>query len=131
MTFPALLALLVAAEAQAADGGQALHSEVSRLPFTPDSVKQVVVGVQPRIQACYEDRLAMNRRAPQGTLRTHWVITPGGLVKGARVSWQASTLKDRPLHDCVVAVLSTMEFPRPPDGKDHPVDFPFNLKAQP
>ena len=26
-------------------------------------------------------------------------------------------------------VLSTLTFPQPPDGKDHPVEYPFNLKA--
>ena len=28
-----------------------------------------------------------------------------------------------------MTVLSTMVFPKPPDGKDHPIEFPFNLKA--
>jgi multiple sugar transport system permease protein len=29
----------------------------------------------------------------------------------------------------VVAVLSTMQFPAPADGKNVPIEFPFNLKA--
>ena len=122
-----LLALVLAADA---DGGAPAAPDVRRLPFSPDTVRQVVLAMQPRIQACYEDRMELHRRPPQGTLRTSFVIGPSGMVRRAQVSWKGSSLKDRPLHDCVVAVLSAMEFPPPPDGKDHPVEFPFNLKPQ-
>jgi hypothetical protein len=105
-------------------------ADVANLPFTPDTVREIVQAGQPRIQACYEEHLALNRRSPQGTLKTSWVITPAGRVKSARVTGKTSTLRDRQLRDCVVAALSAMVFPRPPDGKDHPVEFPFNLKVQ-
>ena len=124
------LGLVVGLAAPADDGGALPGPELRRLPFTPDTVKQVVLAMQPRIQSCYEDRMVLNRRPPQGRLRTSFVITPSGQVKRAQVSWKASSLKDRPLHDCVVGVLSAMTFPPPPDGKDHPVEFPFNLKPQ-
>lgn len=103
--------------------------DVSKMPFTPDSIKQVVAAYQPKIQGCYEDHIANKKKAPQGTLKTAWVITPDGLVKGAKVDKKGSTLRDPALHDCVIAVLSTMAFPKPPDSKDHPIEFPFNLKA--
>jgi hypothetical protein len=131
MLLPLLLLLAAVPASDAGQGpGGAPPTDATRLPFTPDTVRQVVLAAQPRIQACYEDRMVANRRSPQGTLRTSWVIGPSGLVKRARVDWKASTLKDRPLHDCVVGVLSAMVFPPPPDGKDHPVEFPFNLQAQ-
>jgi hypothetical protein len=103
--------------------------DVSKLPFTPDSIKQVVVFYQPKIQGCYEDHISNKKKAPEGTLKTSFTITPDGLVKAAKVDRKASSLKDPALHDCVVAVLSTMVFPKPPDSKDHPIEFPFNLKA--
>ncbi|MFZ5443697.1 MAG: AgmX/PglI C-terminal domain-containing protein [Myxococcota bacterium] len=103
--------------------------DVSKLPFTPDSIKQIVVSYQPKIQGCYEDHIANKKKAPEGSLKTVFTITPDGLVKGAKVDRKGSTLKDAGLHDCVVAVLSTMSFPKPPDGRDHPIEFPFNLKA--
>jgi hypothetical protein len=99
------------------------------MPFTPDSIKQVVMAYQPKIQGCYEDHIADKKKAPEGKLKTSFVITPDGLVKSAKVDKKGSTLKDPALHDCVVAVLSTMAFPKPPDSKDHPIEFPFNLKA--
>lgn len=103
--------------------------DVSKMPFTPDSIKQVVAAYQPKIQGCYEDHISNKKKAPEGSLKTAWTITPDGLVKGAKVDRKGSTLKDAALHDCVVAVLSTMAFPKPPDAKDHPIEFPFNLKA--
>lgn len=108
----------------AADG-----PDVAKLPFTPESIKQVVAYHQPKIQGCYEDHIANKKKAPEGTLKTAWVITADGLVTKAKVDRKASQLKDPALADCVVAVLSGMTFPKPPDGKDRPIEFPFNLKA--
>jgi hypothetical protein len=103
--------------------------DVSKMPFTQDSIKQVVMAYQPKIQGCYEDHISNKKKAPEGSLKTAWTITADGLVKGAKVDKKGSTLKDAALNDCVVAVLSTMVFPKPPDSKDHPIEFPFNLKA--
>ena len=102
---------------------------VSKMPFTGDSIKLVVMAYQPKIQGCYEDHISNKKKAPEGTLKTAFVITPDGMVKNAKVNKKTSTLRDPALHDCVVAVLSTMTFPKPPDSKDHPIEFPFNLKA--
>jgi hypothetical protein len=120
---PSVLTQLVHSER---DGGL----DVSTLPFTQDSIKQVVLSWQPQIQRCYEDHLAVKNKAAEGVLKTSWVITPEGFVKSAKVHRATSTLKDPKLHDCVTAVLSSMEFPKPPNGKPQPIEFPFNLKAQ-
>jgi hypothetical protein len=103
--------------------------DVSKMPFTNDSIKQVVAAYQPKIQGCYEDHISDKKKPPEGKLKTSFVITPDGIVKNAKIDKKGSTLKDPALHDCVVAVLSTMTFPKPPDAKDHPIEFPFNLKA--
>jgi hypothetical protein len=102
---------------------------LSKMPFTPDSIRQVVLSYQPQIQTCYEETLAGKDKAVEGVLRTSFVVTGDGLVALARVDKKTSTLKDGRLHDCVVAVLSTMQFPEPPDNNEHPIEFPFNLKA--
>ena len=103
--------------------------DVSRLPFTPDSVQQVILHHKARIQECYEDTMATKEKKVEGKLMTSFVITENGLVKDAKVLKKGTTLKDRDLHDCVVAVLTSMSFPKPPDRKDHPIEYPFNLKA--
>jgi len=103
--------------------------DVDRMPFTPDSIRQVVTHHQGRIQECYEDYMAEKDKKVEGRLMTTFTIDANGLVKSAKVVKGSSTLKDANLHDCVVAVLSSMTFPKPPDGADHPIEYPFNLKA--
>ena len=109
-----------------ADGGV----DVSKMPFTPDSIKQIIGAAQPQIQGCYEEHLSdKGDKAVEGTLKTSFVITEDGFVKSARIDAKGSSLKDPGLHNCVVSVLSALSFPKPPDGKPQPIEFPFNLKA--
>ncbi|MBX5483584.1 MAG: AgmX/PglI C-terminal domain-containing protein [Myxococcaceae bacterium] len=129
LLFAAPLALAQAQGATTADGGTDAGLDVKKLPFTPDSIKQVIAYHQPKIQACYEEMLATQKKPQEGRLMTTFVITPEGLVKNAKVAKKGTTLRNRKLHDCVVAVLSGMEFPKPPDGRTQPVEYPFNLKA--
>ncbi len=113
----------------ASDGGEGGPPDVSAMPFSQDSIRQVMTYHQPRIQACYEQFLLEKERALGGRLLTAFTITAEGLVKKARVVRKQSTLKDSKLYDCVVSVLVTMTFPKPPGGKEQPVEYPFNLKA--
>ena len=120
------------AAAPAAGAGPATPARGSgpeKLPFTPDTIKEIVRAKQPEIERCWEQTLASTEKPVDGKLQTHFVITPVGSVKQAKVVKKGTTLKDPALHRCVETVLSTMFFPRPPDGKDHPVEYPFNLKA--
>jgi hypothetical protein len=118
--------------AGSADGGVAAARpgpDLEKLPFTPLSIQTVVTFYAPQIQGCYEETLAVKDKAVEGKLLTSFMITPEGLVKKPQVIKKGTTIKDPRLNDCVVAVLGTMAFPKPPDGKDHPIEYPFNLKA--
>jgi hypothetical protein len=99
------------------------------LPFTPDTIREIVRSKQPEIERCWEQVLAGEEKPVEGKLQTHFIISPAGTVRQAKVVKKGTTLKNKALHSCVETVLSTMVFPKPPDGKDHPVDYPFNLKA--
>jgi len=120
------------AKAGKAPAGQTQAPEeldVSRMPFSQDSVQQVILYHRAQIQECYEDHLATKSKKVEGKLMTSFTITGRGLVKDAKVLKKGTTLKDKGLHDCVVSVLMSMSFPKPPDGKDQPIEYPFNLKA--
>jgi len=120
------------ASAPAATVGPATPARGSgpeKLPFTSDTIKEIVRAKQPDIERCWEQTLAGTDKPVDGKLQTHFVITPVGSVKQAKVVKKGTTLKDPALHRCIETVLSTMFFPKPPDGKDHPVEYPFNLKA--
>jgi hypothetical protein len=140
MLVPLLVALAAApAEPGAPDAGTAAAAVVpatpakgsspEKLPFTPDTLRDVVRAKQPEIERCWEQTLASTDKPMEGKLQTHFVITPEGTVKQPKVVKKGTTLKNDALHRCVETVLSTMVFPKPPDGKDHPVEYPFNLKA--
>lgn len=103
--------------------------DLEKLPFTPLSIQTVVTWYAPQIQGCYEETLAGKDKTVEGKLMTSFIITPDGLVKKPLVLKKGTTIKDPRLHDCVAAVVGSMAFPKPPDGKDHPIEYPFNLKA--
>jgi hypothetical protein len=88
-----------------------------KLPFTSDTIKEIVRAKQPDIERCWEQTLAGTDKPVDGKLQTHFVITPVGSVKQAKVVKKGTTLKDPALHRCVETVLSTMLFPRPPTGR--------------
>jgi hypothetical protein len=103
--------------------------DVARMPFTPDSIKQVMRYNSTKIQDCYEEHMASKDKKVEGKLMTSFSISPEGMVTDAKVLKKGTTLKDPGLHDCVVAVLLSMTFPQPTDGRFHPIEYPFNLKA--
>jgi hypothetical protein len=112
---------------QSADAG--VGSESSNLPFTPYSIKKILASHHQDIQKCYEETLAGRQKVAEGTLSAAFSIQPDGTVKKARVLKKGTTLRDTKLHDCVVSVLSGISFPKPPDHREHPVEYPLNLKA--
>jgi|GEM_PF-301334 len=105
------------------------YPDIDNLPFTPTSIQTVVGFWSPKIQGCYEETLAGKEKALEGKLMTSFVIMPNGLVKKQAVVKKGTTVKEPKLFECVLAVIGTMQFPRPADGKDHPIEYPFNLKA--
>lgn len=109
-------------------GAPAKPVELSQLPFTPDSITQVMRAHQAEIQTCYEKTLAARNEKLEGRLMTHFAITPAGTVSKPQVVKKGTTLKDKDLQACVVGVLATLRFPKPPDGKEHPVEYPINLQ---
>jgi hypothetical protein len=134
----ALLLLSTAALAEPGDGGTPAAPaakaplNVEQMPFTPDSIRQVMGHHVDQIQGCYEEWLAgKGNKTPQGKLVTAFTITPRGLVKGAKVLNKGTdwALRDPALKECVVGVLTALTFPKPADGREHPIEYPFNLKA--
>jgi hypothetical protein len=101
-----------------------------KMPFNQASIQELVRTKQPDIERCWEQYLASpDVKASDAKIQTKFVITPVGSVRNATVVKKGTTVKSPELHRCVTTVLSTLTFPKPPDGKDHPVEYPFNLKA--
>jgi len=104
--------------------------DVTRLPFTPDSIREVMQYHSRDVQECYEELLAAKgNKVEEGRIMTTFTISPDGFVRNAKVVKNGTTIKDARLHECVVNVLSGINFPSPPDGREYPIEYPFNLKA--
>ncbi len=86
--------------------------DVSKMLFTPESVKTVVAFFQPQIQECYEQTLASKDKDVQGVLKTQWVVNPDGIVKSAKIIKKGTTLNDPKLHECVTTVIQTHDVPQ-------------------
>lgn len=111
-----------------ADGTAPKGPDITKMPFTKDSIQKVVGSHQEQIQSCYERTMAEKERVVEGKLMTAWTITPEGLVKNAKVLKKGTTVRDGDLHKCVEAVLVSMTFPSPGANKEVPIEYPFNLK---
>ena len=104
--------------------------DVSRMPFTPDSIREVMQYHSRDVQECYEELLATKgNKVEEGRIMTTFTISPDGFVRNAKVLKSGTTIKDARLHECVVNVLSGINFPQTPDGREYPIEYPFNLKA--
>lgn len=104
--------------------------DVTRLPFTPDSIREVMQYHSRDVQECYEELLATKgNKVEEGRIMTTFTISPDGFVRNAKVAKSGTTIKDARLHECVVNVLSGINFPQTPDGREYPIEYPFNLKA--
>ncbi|HKD42718.1 MAG TPA: AgmX/PglI C-terminal domain-containing protein [Myxococcaceae bacterium] len=102
---------------------------VELMPFNTASVKKVMAYNQDQIQACYEETLASKDKPVEGKVMTAFVVTAEGMVKSARVVKKGTTLNDPKLHQCLIEALSSFTFPKPSDHREHPIEYPFNLKA--
>ena len=102
---------------------------VDRMPFSQDSIREVMAYHQEEIQTCYEKTLADKEKVVEGKLNTSFVINHDGEVKEAKVLKRGTTLREPRLHQCVVETLTAMKFPKPHDKRDHPIEYPFNLKT--
>ena len=75
-----------------------------------------------KLQYCYEKQLLAKPKI-QGTLKAEFTIAGTGLVT-------TSTAKgvDKDVEACVGAVIKAIEFPKPKNGSDVKVAYPFTLK---
>ncbi|HEY3447460.1 MAG TPA: AgmX/PglI C-terminal domain-containing protein [Myxococcales bacterium] len=101
--------------------------DVSRMMFDGEGVRTVVKFYMPEIQECYEKVLADTGTKLEGRVVVGFIVDTNGNVTEARVLNKKSTLKDDRVHDCVLK-MKYWVFPKPGDNRDHPIEYPFDLK---
>jgi TonB family protein len=97
--------------------------------FDGEGVRTVVKFYMPEIQECYERVLADTGSKLEGRVVVGFIVDTNGNVTDARVLGKKSTLKDDRVHDCVLR-MKYWPFPKPGDNRDHPIEYPFDLKVQ-
>jgi hypothetical protein len=102
--------------------------DVSRMFFDKDDILKVVAYHTKEVQDCYEHAIAETEQKFEGRVWMDFVVDADGKVKEAKVRKKGTTLKQERVHDCIIAAAYDWLFPKPPDGKLHPLSFPFDLK---
>jgi hypothetical protein len=115
----------------AVDGGATrppAGPDVAHMFFDKDDILKVVAYHTKEVQECYEHVLAETEQKIEGRVWVDFVVNADGKVKEAKVRKKGTTLKQERVHDCIIAAAYDWAFPKPPDGKLHPLSFPFDLK---
>ncbi|GEM_PF-1162136 len=104
--------------------------DVEHMLFDAKSIQDVIKHHMPQIQSCYEKVLATSGERIEGTVTAGFIIDVTGTVTDARVLKKKSTVKDERVIDCVLLRLRRLVFPKPPDNRRYPIEFPFNLTVK-
>ena len=102
--------------------------DVAHMRFDKDGIVAVVDFHKKEVQECYEKVIAEKEKKIEGRVLADFVVDAEGKVKDAKVAKKGTTLKDDRVHECIVTLIYDWEFPKPADGRDHPLQFPFDLK---
>jgi hypothetical protein len=102
--------------------------DVTHMTFDKDSIRKIVNYHAKEVQDCYERVIADTESKFEGRVLIDMVIDVDGHVKHAEVHKKGTTLKQGRVHDCIVTAIYDWVFPKPGDGRDHPLQYPFDLK---
>lgn len=104
--------------------------DVSNMIFDPKAIQDVIRHHMPQVQACYERVLAESGKAIEGKVVVAFTIDVTGSVYEAKALKKKGTMKDDRIIECVVNRVRRLVFPKPPDNRRYPIEFPFNLTVK-
>ncbi len=102
--------------------------DVTRMRFDKDDIRRVVAYHTREVQDCYERVIADTEKKFEGRVVVDFIVDPTGHVKEAKVHKKGTTLKEDRVHECIITSVYDWVFPKPDDGREHPMTFPFDLK---
>lgn len=107
-----------------------LPLDVNNMLFDAHSIRQVVEHHMPQIQGCYEKVLSTSGQRIEGRVAVGFIIDVTGSVLEARLLPKKSTVTDERVIDCVLLRVRRLLFPKPPDNRRYPIEFPFDLTVK-
>lgn len=87
-----------------------------------EETRKVFKHSMPKVKSCYENGLKLNPKLA-GKVVTQFKIDALGKVR--ETSIVSSTLHDPAVEGCILKQLSQQQFPKPPDGTNTVIEFPF------
>ncbi len=77
-------------------------------------------------RACYENALKQVAGL-KGDVVVHFTLKPSGEVKLVELNRERSTITEPLVVNCVISVISAIEFPKSSKGMETTVNYPFNF----
>jgi pSer/pThr/pTyr-binding forkhead associated (FHA) protein len=91
-------------------------------------IRKVIQDHAAQIRYCYEQQLAVNPRL-QGKVSIKWIINGDGSASNAQVDASGTTLEDAKVHDCMMARITSWQFPKPKGGGMAVITYPWILRS--
>lgn len=111
---------------------QQVADQKSSSKMDSKGVRKTILSHRKYIGNCYGKTLTQKGSEHlKGAVMVNFVIGPDGKAHSARIIEEQSTIKSKALNDCLLAGLTSWDFPVHPDGKDVTINYPFVFRANP
>jgi hypothetical protein len=91
-----------------------------------EDIQAIIVARRDEARACYDEGLKKNPSL-EGDLDIKWVIDPDGNVKDAGDDASRSTIHDKDVTACIVAIIQKVKFAKSGKGKETRTHYPYNF----
>jgi hypothetical protein len=91
-------------------------------------IRKVIQDHASQIRYCYEQQLAVNPRL-QGKVSVKWIINADGSASSAQIDRSGTTLEDGKVHECMMARITSWQFPKPKGGGIAVITYPWILRS--
>ncbi|MGE0632987.1 MAG: AgmX/PglI C-terminal domain-containing protein [Pseudobdellovibrionaceae bacterium] len=92
-----------------------------------EAIKKEMSDGKKQFQECYVDYQERNGKN-QGRVALSWNITPKG--KAADIVFKADDINDALFKDCLETVLSSLNFPKAPEGTVANINYPLKFRPK-
>ncbi|MCR9160771.1 MAG: AgmX/PglI C-terminal domain-containing protein [Nannocystaceae bacterium] len=100
--------------------------EARSAPLDHASIDEAIRSRLVDLRACYDARVA-KEPGLEGVVVATFVIDAQGAAK--ELTFTSESLDDAELNGCLAGILSTIEFPAPPEGEELAIKYPFDFRA--
>ena len=108
------------------DGGARPKGSGEEPGRTREDIRAIVAARRDEARACYDEGLKRNP-SMEGDLDIKWTIDPDGNITEIAVDDSKSTIRDKGVGDCIIAVIRKVHFAKSNKGYESKMHYPFNF----